>query len=315
MDINKKTEIIKMLNSRINNYETNREYSEKLMKLYTEVKESSEKDFKSYKYSVLNLFLDNILESFETCLFLIDNKRYKDAYIVGRKIIEILIREYYLANKNLYELYYRLKYKETAETFRRLLIGNKIETLVKTHWWTEREQILNDNIQFYEWRKGQDIKDIPNIEVMAKESGLIYLYQIRYGSWSKYVHCNMILEKDISNEKILNLEFLRDINTCMFEFIKKYSKELDIVENEILEFKNKNATLTSFNMTTGQLRSNVDITLEYINTLFGMNIAKEDEDKQFESTFFNTNERDYLRNEKSLKELIKEKELELKNNV
>lgn len=297
----------------INDYDENREFSNELKELYLQILHGLTNNHTSYKDSVMNLFLRNIFQSFETCLLLIDMKKYKDAYVIGRKIVEILIREYYVSDKELYELYYRLKYKEKAEVFRNLLIGNDIKIFSKTHWWKERNNILKDNIEFYEWVKKEEVKELPKIEIMAKESDLTYLYQVRYRAWSKYVHCNMILEMDMTNETDFNFQFLRDINTCMLEFIKKYSDKLNVFKEEIIKFKQENPIITSFNLTTGNRNSNVDITIELINNLFHEDIEKEDDDTQYEKEHFNKNNTDYQRKQKTLKALIKEKELELEN--
>lgn len=322
--------VIEELSKTITDYAFNRGFSDAIVKLYDEIKEKINCNSTVHKEEVLNFFFVNIYNSFKTFLMLVDEYIYTDSYIIGRRIIEILIRTEYIANNNKYEHYYREKYAEKAEMLFRLIKSHRIRDYVNTALWKERTQIIAENKKLWEEiHLAKTLTELPSIEGMAEDVGLTYLFKTKYSQWSKFTHCNMSTEASVryfdgkelkylffgensAQKKVAIRTVLSDVNYCMYLFAKKYCQELNVLSDRILKFEGDNV-LVSFDLTTGRMQSSIDVGAKLLSGIIGEEYTPPTTGLEDVSiTFLTSDPAVFKRNNDTLEKLVKDVENELK---
>lgn len=307
------------------NFEDNITFSKNICKLYLDYQEFIDFNTENPTKEVLYMFYYNMFNGLKSILVMIDNNCYENLFVISRRIIEIFIRNEYLRKNDYYANYYNEKYLEQASILRNTIKGNSLKYITKNPIWLDRDNIVNKNKElFNKIHVEKSIKPIPNIENMANETGLTYLYKTSYSSWSKIVHCNMSSEGFIRYKINENLSYNYDdtlfkirqndvrqmiacVNQCMYQFIKSFCDYLQLNKSILLNFNENNSTFVSFDLYTG-LNSNVsDIVNNYANNVVGsenINLVNNNESLDI----FYTNPSIFKYNNESLENLILETE-------
>jgi|GEM_PF-3322767 len=320
-----KDKIAEILGKELNSIEYSISISSNLINIIEQI--SSDIVFvDNSKNRVLNLFFLNIQNNFKSLFLLISEKLFSEVYIIARRIFELYIRTKYISDNQVYENYFREKYIEQAKLLNQLIQHHDIRHICKNPLWEKREEIIRECKLIREDIKIGKYKNTP-IKAMAIESSLAYLYNTSYSTLSKFVHGNMSTEyfylyaengdkryaiDDLSitfNEDSVK-KVINDINICVYKFLTIYCKELDTKTDIIKDFASNNPIFISFDMTTGLLKSNVDVSLELVNNLFGESIQRQDDDSIYEKTFIIDDiELDWTKLERSIKD--RERELNI----
>ncbi|WP_251554012.1 DUF5677 domain-containing protein [Neobacillus muris] len=310
----------------------NAEYRIQIIKELNELYESIINDLNyndMAKERVLKVFLLSSFNSFNSFITLANEKNYPDAILLSRKIIEILIRQEYLIITDTFSNYLREKSQEQAKILNSLINSHSIKYVSQTALWKMRKEIIKDCESLYEDKKKGTFKETPSVEKIAEKSNLLALYKKHYGTYSKFVHINMSIEnyflynigdklQYIKPEEELDLHIdmirsiLNDTIYCYYLILKKYCHQLDVGKERIKEFEKNYFVFASFDLVTGQSRSNVDIAYNILKNLTGIeDINKEEEDLK-EEVIFVENDVNILKREwTDLKKNVREKELEL----
>lgn len=283
------------------------------------------------KERVLKVFLLNSFNSFNSFITLANEKNYPDAILLTRKIIEILIRQEYLIITDTFTNYLREKSQEQAKILNSLINSHPITYVSQTALWKMRHEIIKECESLFEDKRKGTFKETPSIETMAEKSNLLALYKKHYGAYSKFVHINMSIEnyflyslddnlQYIKTEEELDLHkdmirsILNDTIYCYYLILKKYCHQLNVKKESIKEFEKNHFVFASFDLVTGQSKSNVDIAYNIMKNLTGIeDINKEEEDLKEEVIFIENDVNVFRREWIDLKKNVSDKELELES--
>ena len=260
---------------------------------------------------------------------LMENNSFNDALIFTRKIIEILIRIEYLSKNNNYNDYCRAKSNEQAKILSSLLSSRSIKHVADTALWKIRHQILADCNEIFKDKQKGTFKEMPKIDKMAEDVGLLVLYIEKYGTFSKFIHCNMSTENyflykkgddfhySYEDDSIIydngNIKTLIDDTLyCFYKILQRYSSEMKAEEELIKEFEKEFFVFTAFDLITGITKSNVDITRNIVKSLMGVEMPMDENDSEYEVLFLEDDINSLKRDWTKLEQLIKQKENEMK---
>ncbi|OLO27527.1 hypothetical protein BTA37_25045 [Priestia megaterium] len=303
---------------------------EKLQKLSFDIVKELKYVENSSKIRVLNLLLLNAYRSFKSFITLLENNHFNDAFLLTRKIQEILIRMEYLAKTNTFDNYYRERSVEQAKMLHSLLHSHPIKNVSETGLWKIRNKIIRECKAIYTDQQNGTFVNTPNLEQMAEQTGMIVLYKKSYGSLSKFVHSNMSIENfylyESDNKVYYHTEETDDnFNTgavksaiedtlyCFYHIIVKYCSELNIHKDKIDSFNKEFYLFVALDLVTGKSKSNVDVTLQLVKHLTGIEIEKEEEDLEHEVLFIQDDITSFRESWTKLEALIQKKETELQN--
>lgn len=283
------------------------------------------------KERVLKVFLLNSFNSFNSFITLANERNYPDAILLSRKIIEILIRQEYLNITDTFVNYLREKSQEQAKILNSLINSHPIKYVSQTALWKMRHEIIRDCESLYDDKRNGVFKETPPVETMAEKSNLLALYKKHYGAYSKFVHINMSIENYflysvednlhyIKTEEELDLHkemirsILNDTIYCYYLILKKYCHQLNVKKENIKEFEKNHFVFASFDLVTGQSKSNVDIAYNIMRNLTGIEGLNKEEEDLKEEVIFVENDVNVLKREWiDLKKNVSEKELELES--
>lgn len=297
--------------------------------LSSEIVKNMEYEEGSPKTRVLNLLLLNAYRSFSSFITLLENNHFNDAFLLTRKIIEILIRIEYLSVTNTFDNYYRERSIEQAKMLHSLINSHPIKHVSQTALWRIRHNIIGECKSIYNDQQSGRFENTPKIEQMAEKAGMLVLYKKTYGALSKFVHSNMSIENFYlyeSNNKIHYFtEEVDNFNNgtvkgaiddtlyCFYQIIAKYCSELNVFNQRIEQFNNQFFLFVSMDLVTGRSKSNVDVGINLIKHLTGIDIEKEDDDLEHEVTFVDGDVSALKDSWTKLEALVSQKENELEN--
>lgn len=325
-----KTEMSKSIISLLNSSEYKMDVLNKLYELSSEVVKNMKYKENSTKIRVLNLLLLNAYRSFNSFVTLLENNHFNDAFLLTRKISEILIRVEYLSITNSFDNYYREKSIEQAKILHSLINSHPIKYVSQSALWKIRHKIIGECKAIYNDQLNGKFEGTPNVEQMAEKSGLLVLYKKTYGALSKFVHSNMSVENfylyEMNNnifydtgetDDNFNRETVKSVidDTLYIYYLitNKYCLELGIFKTQLEEFNRDFFLFVSMDLVTGKAKSNVDISMNLVKNITGDNFDKEESDKEHEVMFVLDDETAFKDSWTKLEALVKRKESELKN--
>jgi hypothetical protein len=324
-----KKEISQLIIGVLNDPEYKISLFNELYKLSSEiVKEMKYKE--DSKIRVLNLFLLTAHRSFNSFVTLLENSHYTDAFLLTRKIAEILIRIDYLSTTKTFDNYFRERSIEQAKMLHSILNAHPIKHISQSTLWKKRHEIIAECKEIYNDQKSGKFENTPNVEQMAEKIGMLVLYKKTYGVLSKFVHSNISIENFYLYELDKKLYYYTEdtdgdfkksivkgvIDDTLYYFyliIVKYCSELGIRRDQIANFNKEFFLFVSMDLVTGRSKSNVDITLNLHKNLTGIDISKEENDLVHEVMFVEEDITSLKDSWTKLEALIKKKEGELQN--
>ncbi|UQZ56519.1 hypothetical protein C2H96_19515 [Bacillus subtilis] len=282
-----------------------------------------------FKERALNLLYIDAQKSFKSFILLAEQRHINSSVLFMRKIIEIFIRMEYLSVKNQFENYCRAQSNDQAKILSSLLSSRPIKSVEQTALWRKRHEIISECKKIYQDKINKKYMEMPNLDIMAAETGLYVLYIEKYSPLSKFVHSNISVEnfymyKDKEGlhyskeaDEVINNEgrlqtMLNDTMFCFYKITQRYIQEMGVQQEKIKKFEEEFFIFTSFDLITGTSRTNVDISQSIVNNLLGKDLPQDKEDQKHEVLFVE-NDLNSLRHDwKNLEIVVKQKENELK---
>lgn len=280
------------------------------------------------KERVLNLFLIDSTKTMQSFFHLLSDDLYTDALVLTRKIVETYIRVEYLSVKNLYDSYFKVKSQDQAKFLFSMLNSHHIKYVSETPLWLQRNRIIQDCKQILYDKNNNTFVTLPNLEGMAKETNLLYLYKNSYSALSKFTHANMVIENfhlvrsiknkikyslDQSNFKELADYAIKTTIYCYYLIVSKYINELSKEKEKLIEFKQNHFIFAAVDLTTGRGATTVDITYSIIENINGKEIERDEDDIDTSVKFIDNDPEKLMQSWIELESLIKTKEIELQN--